>query len=76
MMSHEQGDLGFMYLDLYSRKGKHPGCAHFAVQGGRRLSDSNYQLPVCILLFIIHSMLLDNMQSSSIKIKAFHKRKW
>ncbi|XP_062229626.1 mitochondrial intermediate peptidase, mitochondrial isoform X2 [Phragmites australis] len=41
----DEGDLGFMYLDLYSRKGKYPGCAHFAIQGGRRLSDSTYQLP-------------------------------
>ncbi|OQU76928.1 probable mitochondrial intermediate peptidase, mitochondrial isoform X2 [Sorghum bicolor] len=46
----DEGDLGFMYLDLYSRKGKHPGCAHFAVQGGRRLSDSNYQLPIIALV--------------------------
>ncbi|CAN6173345.1 unnamed protein product [Urochloa humidicola] len=46
----DEGDLGFMYLDLYSRKGKFPGCAHFAVQGGRRLSDSNYQLPIIALV--------------------------
>ncbi|XP_020393076.1 mitochondrial intermediate peptidase, mitochondrial-like isoform X1 [Zea mays] len=46
----DEGDLGFMYLDLYSRKGKHPGCAHFAIQGGRRLSDSNYQLPIIALI--------------------------
>ncbi|RLM55849.1 putative mitochondrial intermediate peptidase, mitochondrial [Panicum miliaceum] len=46
----DEGDLGFMYLDLYSRKGKYPGCAHFAVQGGRRLSDSNYQLPIIALV--------------------------
>ncbi|WVZ78854.1 hypothetical protein U9M48_026502 [Paspalum notatum var. saurae] len=50
------GDLGFMYLDLYSRKGKYQGCAHFAVQGGRRLSDSKYQLPVYIILSIVYSM--------------------
>ncbi|KAL6873710.1 hypothetical protein ACP4OV_013792 [Aristida adscensionis] len=46
----DEGDLGFMYLDLYTRKGKYPGCAHFAVQGGRRLSDSSYQLPIIALL--------------------------
>ncbi|KAM0875877.1 hypothetical protein ACQ4PT_036528 [Festuca glaucescens] len=46
----DQGDLGFMYLDLYSRKGKYPGCAHFAIRGGRRLSDSEYQLPIIALV--------------------------
>ncbi|KAF8687407.1 hypothetical protein HU200_043097 [Digitaria exilis] len=46
----DEGDLGFMYLDLYSRKGKYPGCAHFAVRGGRRLSDLNYQLPIIALV--------------------------
>uniref|UniRef100_A0A0E0LEV9 Peptidase M3A/M3B catalytic domain-containing protein n=1 Tax=Oryza punctata TaxID=4537 RepID=A0A0E0LEV9_ORYPU len=46
----DEGDLGFMYLDLYSRKGKYPGCAHFAIRGGRRLSDSKYQLPIVALV--------------------------
>lgn len=45
-----QGDLGFLYLDLYSRKGKYPGCAHFAIKGGRKVSETEYQLPVCIML--------------------------
>jgi mitochondrial intermediate peptidase len=57
-MSYEQGDLGFMYLDLYSRKGKYPGCAHFAVQGGRRLTDKNYQLPVYVLFFTFYFVVL------------------
>ncbi|XP_052159744.1 mitochondrial intermediate peptidase, mitochondrial [Oryza glaberrima] len=46
----DEGNLGFMYLDLYSRKGKYPGCAHFAIRGGRRLQDSNYQLPIVALV--------------------------
>ncbi|XP_020684263.2 mitochondrial intermediate peptidase, mitochondrial isoform X1 [Dendrobium catenatum] len=46
----QEGDLGFLYLDLYSRDGKYPGCAHFAVRGGRRLSDSQYQLPIVALV--------------------------
>eukprot|EP00268_Persea_americana_P062652 TRINITY_DN8051_c0_g1_i1.p2 TRINITY_DN8051_c0_g1~~TRINITY_DN8051_c0_g1_i1.p2 ORF type:complete len:179 (+),score=27.97 TRINITY_DN8051_c0_g1_i1:212-748(+) len=29
----EEGNLGYLYLDLYSRKGKYPGCAHFAIKG-------------------------------------------
>uniref|UniRef100_A0A1D1YPQ1 Mitochondrial intermediate peptidase n=1 Tax=Anthurium amnicola TaxID=1678845 RepID=A0A1D1YPQ1_9ARAE len=45
-----EGDLGFLYLDLYSRKGKYPGCAHFAIRGGRQLSEKEYQLPVVALV--------------------------
>nr|XP_033515993.1 mitochondrial intermediate peptidase, mitochondrial isoform X2 [Nicotiana tomentosiformis] len=40
-----EGDLGYLYLDLKSRKGKHPICAHFAIRGGRRVSETEYQLP-------------------------------
>lgn len=43
----DEGDLGYLYLDLKSRKNKHPVCAHFAIKGGRRLSETDYQLPVC-----------------------------
>ncbi|XP_078440153.1 zincin-like metalloproteases family protein isoform X2 [Wolffia australiana] len=46
----DEGDLGFLYLDLYSRKGKYPGCAHFAIRGGRRLSAEEYQLPIVALV--------------------------
>lgn len=45
----DEGDLGYLYLDLNSRKGKYPGCAHFAIKGGRRISELEYQLPVCDL---------------------------
>ncbi|KAF3964920.1 hypothetical protein CMV_010846 [Castanea mollissima] len=47
---HEEGDLGYLYLDLYSRKGKYPGFAHFAIKGGRRISETEYQLPVVALV--------------------------
>lgn len=47
-----QGDLGYLYLDLYSREGKYPGCAHFAIKGARRISQTEYQLPVCENFFI------------------------
>ncbi|XP_052726524.1 mitochondrial intermediate peptidase, mitochondrial isoform X2 [Vigna angularis] len=46
----EEGDLGYLYLDLYSRKGKYPGCAHFAIKGGRRISQTEYQLPIVALV--------------------------
>lgn len=41
--------MGYLYLDLYSREGKYPGCASFAIKGGRRISETEYQLPVCFL---------------------------
>ncbi|CAN7115173.1 hypothetical protein BRARA_C01472 [Brassica rapa] len=46
----DEGDLGYLYLDLYSRKGKYPGCASFAIKGGRKISDTEYQLPVLALV--------------------------
>ncbi|KAK6155840.1 hypothetical protein DH2020_010088 [Rehmannia glutinosa] len=41
----DEGDLGYLYLDLKLRKDKHPICAHFAIKGGRKISDTEYQLP-------------------------------
>ncbi|KAK6132192.1 hypothetical protein DH2020_034075 [Rehmannia glutinosa] len=38
----DEGDLGYLYLDLKSRKDKHPICAHFAIKGGRKISDTEY----------------------------------
>ncbi|XP_042511651.1 mitochondrial intermediate peptidase, mitochondrial [Macadamia integrifolia] len=46
----EEGGLGYLYLDLYSRKGKYPGCAHFAIKGGRQISETEFQLPVVALV--------------------------
>ncbi|KAK9095424.1 hypothetical protein Scep_026893 [Stephania cephalantha] len=46
----DEGDLGYLYLDLYSRMGKYPGCAHFAIKGGRQISETEYQLPVVALV--------------------------
>nr|XP_043613956.1 mitochondrial intermediate peptidase, mitochondrial isoform X2 [Erigeron canadensis] len=45
-----EGDLGYIYLDLNYRSGKYPGCAHFTIRGGRRLSKTEYQLPVIALI--------------------------
>ncbi|KAL7586460.1 hypothetical protein Lser_V15G35967 [Lactuca serriola] len=46
----DEGDLGYIYLDLNCRQGKYPGCAHFAIRGGRRVSKTEYQLPVIALV--------------------------
>ncbi|EFJ18321.1 hypothetical protein SELMODRAFT_420134 [Selaginella moellendorffii] len=45
-----EGCLGHMFLDLYSRKEKYPNCAHFTLKGGRRTSETEYQLPVVALV--------------------------
>ncbi|KAL8217979.1 hypothetical protein R6Q57_021352 [Mikania cordata] len=52
MVLHQpnEGDLGYIYLDLNSRPGKYPGCAHFAIRGGRQVSKTEYQLPVIALV--------------------------
>ncbi|KAK3009814.1 hypothetical protein RJ639_013939 [Escallonia herrerae] len=40
-----------MKFSLYNPdEGKYPGCAHFAIKGGRRISDLEYQLPVVALV--------------------------
>ncbi|KAM1712707.1 hypothetical protein ACFX12_023551 [Malus domestica] len=46
----EEGDLGYLYLDMYSRKGKYPDCAHFAIKAGRRVSETEYQLPAVAIV--------------------------
>ncbi|CAH9139735.1 unnamed protein product [Cuscuta epithymum] len=46
----DEGELGYLYLDLKSRKGKDPICAHFAIRGGRRISETEYQLPIVALV--------------------------
>lgn len=45
-----EGEIGHLYLDLYARNGKFPGSAHFAIRGGRRLAENDYQLPVIALV--------------------------
>ncbi|CAI9260036.1 unnamed protein product [Lactuca saligna] len=46
----DEGDLGYIYLDLNCRQGKYPGCAHFAIRGGRTVSKTEYQLPVIVVV--------------------------
>lgn len=65
-----QGDLGYLYLDLKSRKDKHPICAHFAIKGGRRISDTDYQLPVCKDCFFFFFFYLFNVLSHVYDITA------
>lgn len=47
---HESdGELGFIYLDLFPRQGKFAHAAHFTLRCGRRQSNGQYQLPVIAL---------------------------
>lgn len=45
----DRGDLGTVYLDLYSRQGKYNGNAHFTIQCGRLQRDGSYRLPIVAL---------------------------
>ncbi|CAN1265260.1 Mitochondrial intermediate peptidase, mitochondrial [Linum perenne] len=61
----DEGDLGTLYLDLYQRKGKYPGCANFSIKGGRRISETEYQLPVnTTSCRIINTLLVQEWSST------------
>ena len=51
-LSHEEeGPLGVLYLDLHPREGKYAHAAHFTVQCGCQLRNSNeYQQPIVALV--------------------------
>ena len=55
-IQENEGLLGYVYADLYSRHNKHVADCHFTIQGGREIlsSDPNtpseYQLPIIALL--------------------------
>ncbi|CAA6657062.1 unnamed protein product [Spirodela intermedia] len=50
MLLHHPDEIWVLYLDLYARKGKYPGCAHFAIKGAADCLQKNISYPYVVAL--------------------------